>query len=103
MTIVGNHCLQAMRHVATNACNEVEVGCCPFLCNEAFEFVHRFRVPSIHSSLEIIPYFLDWIEIRAPCGPVDEVNAVIVKSISHLQSPDNSNSTCQSLLVRAHY
>lgn len=82
MTIVGNDGLQAMRHVATDACDKVKVSCGPFLCDEALQFVHGFRVPSIHSLLQIVPQFLDRIEIRTPCRPVDEVNAVIVEPFS---------------------
>src|ERR1700709_2890623 len=79
MTIVGNHLLQAMRHVATNASDEFEIGCSPLLCDIALEFVHGLRVLGIHSSLEIVPQLFDWIEIRTPCRPVDEVDAMIME------------------------
>jgi len=71
--------LQAMRHVAADACDEVEVGVSPFFCHKALELIHGLRVPSVHASLEIVPQLLDRIEIGTPRRPVDEVDAVVVE------------------------
>ena len=79
MTIVRDNLLQAVRHVATNARDEAEIGCGPLLCDEALELLHGSSMPPIHSSLEIAPQLFDRIEIRTPCRPVDEVDAVILK------------------------
>ena len=84
--MVGNHGLQAVRHIATNACDEVEIGCRPLLCDEAFEFLHGARVSSVHSLLEIVPQLFDRIEVGTPGGPVDEVDAVIVEPLATRRS-----------------
>src|SRR4051812_46116527 len=82
MSLIRNDLLQAVRHVATNACNKVEISGCPLFCDNALEFFHRLRVFSVDASLEIIPYFFDRIEIRTPGRPVEEVNTVIVEPLS---------------------
>ena len=76
MTIIRNDLLQAARHVAANACDEVEVSGSPFFCEELLELLHGLRVPAVHAPLEIIPQFFDRIELGTPCGSLDEVNAV---------------------------
>jgi hypothetical protein len=81
MTIVRNDLLQTLRHVATNASDEVEIGCGPLFCDVAFELLHGSSMPSTHSSLEIVPQLFDCIEIRTPRRPVDEVDAMIVKPV----------------------
>src|SRR4051812_30773859 len=47
-------------------------------------------MPSIHSSLQIVPQLLDRIEIRTPCRPFNEINSMIVEPLS----------TCGSFVLR---
>ena len=76
MTLTLAQQLQALRHAAADVRDESEVCGLPFDSDPVLQLFHRRRVMSVHASLEVAPQILDRIEVRTPCGPVDEVDAV---------------------------
>ena len=79
MTVIIEQQLQAMRHAAADVGDEIEVRGLPLDADPVLQFLHRLRVMSVDATLEVIPEILDRVQIRTPCRPVNEIDAVIVK------------------------
>ena len=60
--------------------DEFEVCGLPFDSDPVLQLFPRLSVMSIHTPLEVIPQVHYRVEIRTPCRPIDEINAMqIVK------------------------
>ena len=79
MTIVIAQQLQAMRHAAADVRDEIEVRGLPLHLDPVLQLFHRLGVMSVDAALQIVPQILDRVEIRTPCRPIDQVDAMIVK------------------------
>ena len=52
MTVVVNQQLQALRHAAADARDEIEISGCPLLSNPVLQFFHRLRVMCVDAAFE---------------------------------------------------
>jgi hypothetical protein len=79
VTVIVAHKLQALRHAAANVRDEIEVGRLPLDADPVLQLLHRTSVMRVHAALEVVPQILDRVEIRTPCRPINEIDAMIVE------------------------
>ena len=79
MTLVCNHKLQALSHIAAHVRNMIKVCLRPLDPNPMLKILHRAGVVSVHAPLQVTPEILDRVEIWTLGRPVDAINAIPVE------------------------
>lgn len=79
MTLVCDHKLQALLHIAAHVRDMIKVCLRPLDPNPMLKILHRARVVGVHAPLQVAPQVLDRVEIRTLGRSVDAIDAIPVE------------------------